>query len=267
MRLRDSLSPCRWPRTHAHARTRTRTHAGAQRASLRESERRERERDARAHACTQLHTATRMRARPLLVTVAACRQAWSEKDATFLVRAAPYCGRSTRVYPTGSAGVPTPSQKLRASARAMNASMSVQRFSMCLGISALHRKHTPTTWRTCQHAAGRRSRSVATSKRVFALCAMQHMSVADTVLQCIAHKDKRHMLKLKNDFRLSDRRWCWLQVRGTRHPQHTHTRTRTRKHARKHKLCARARTRQACVEHACRRQRRNVACKAELAVP
>ena len=143
----------------------------------------------------------------------------------------------------------------------MNASMSVQRFSMCLGISALHRKHTPATWRTCQHAAGRRSRSVATSKRVFALCAMQHMSVADTVLQCIAHKDKRHMLKLKNDFRLSDRRWCWLQVRVTLHPQHA----RTRKHARKHKLCARARTRQACVEHACRRQRRNVAWKAELA--
>ena len=57
------------------------------------------------------------------------------------------------------------------------------------------------------------------------------MSVADTVLQCIAHKDKRHMLKLKNDFRLSDRRWCWLQVRGTRHPQHTHTHAHASMHA------------------------------------
>jgi hypothetical protein len=60
--LRDSLSPCRWPRTHAHARRSARTHPHRERHS--ERARRERGRDARAHACTQLHTATQMRARP-----------------------------------------------------------------------------------------------------------------------------------------------------------------------------------------------------------
>jgi hypothetical protein len=108
----------------------------------------------------------------------------------------------------------------------MNANMSVQHSTAGIDVpghqsTVLHCKHTPATWRT-RNMQPANVHAACNEQRGFALCAMQHMSVADTVLQCIAHQDKRHMLKLKKAFRLSDRRWCWLQVRGTLHPRHTH---------------------------------------------
>ena len=40
------------------------------------------------------------------------------------------------------------------------------------------------------------------------------MSVADTIIKCFEKKEHRRALKLRHDFRLSDRRWCWLKLRG-----------------------------------------------------